>query len=385
MVLNFYKHKRIWKFVFLISAVTIGAFTLLYTNKLTDELKESERKRAELWAEATRQLTTTKTIESSISLVFEIIRANTTIPVILVDSNDQVLFYRNIKLPANDSVSFLRHELEEMKAYSPPFVVDLGNGEMQYMYFKESLLITKLSWFPIVQMLVVTLFIFIAYLAFSSSRKAEQDQVWVGLSKETAHQLGTPTSSLLGWVDVLRLNDENASIADELEKDVYRLQVVTDRFSKIGAKPELELQDIQPILRDIIDYLDRRTSANVSFVYNEAKDRVVLAKVNKVLFQWVVENISKNAVDAIEGVGQIRFEISKEHNRLILDIIDTGKGMPRKMYKTVFRPGFTTKQRGWGLGLSLAKRIIEGYHGGKLFVKESEINKGTTFRISLPV
>ena len=173
---------------------------------LTDELKESERKRAELWAEATRQLTTTKTIESSISLVFEIIRANTTIPVILVDGNDQVLFYRNIKLPANDSVSFLRHELEEMKAYSPPFVVDLGNGEMQYMYFKESLLITKLSWFPIVQMLVVTLFIFIAYLAFSSSRKAEQDQVWVGLSKETAHQLGTPTSSLLGWVDVLRLN-----------------------------------------------------------------------------------------------------------------------------------------------------------------------------------
>jgi signal transduction histidine kinase len=263
-------------------------------------------------------------------------------------------------------------------------VVDLGNNEFQYLYYQDSFLIKELGWFPIIQLLVVSLFIILAYLGFSSARKAEQDQVWVGMSKETAHQLGTPTSSLLGWVDVLKLKDENSELAIELEKDVQRLQVITDRFSKIGSKPELKEQTVLPVVEDIVDYLNRRTPKQVSFEINCNNCVDLKARLNKVLFQWVLENLCKNAVDAIKGEGKVSITIASKNNQIELDVNDTGKGLHRNKFKSIFEPGYTTKMRGWGLGLSLAKRIVEGYHQGKLFVKESEIGKGTTFRIVLP-
>ncbi len=384
MSINFYKHKKYWKFFLLINAIAIGAFTLIYTNNLSKELKEEERKKAELWAQATKQLISSNESDSSIKLTLDIIKSNTTIPVILTDQNKVVLFSRNLEVPEENKEKFLQKKIVEMEKQNPPFIVNLGKGEKQYFYYQDSVLIQKLSWFPIIQILVVGLFITIAYLAFSGSRKAEQDQVWVGMSKETAHQLGTPTTSMLGWVDVLKMNEETAPLGDELAKDVERLQVITDRFSKIGSKPELSYEPLSPIIKDIIEYLDRRTPSNIKFTYVNGDEDSITAKVNPVLFQWVLENISKNAVDAISGKGRVIFKISQENKNVIIDIADTGKGMPRTQFKTVFRPGFTTKVRGWGLGLSLAKRIVEGYHGGKLFVKESEIGKGTTFRITLP-
>lgn len=337
-----------------------------------------------MWAEATRQLTDMDDGDASIKLIFEVIRNNTTIPVILVDDKDVILHYRNIKIPDQGAELMLKAELNRMRESKAPFVVDLGNNEKQYLYYEDSLLIKKLGWFPIIQLLIVAFFISIAYLAFSGARKAEQDQVWVGMSKETAHQLGTPTSSILGWIDVLKMKESDLEIAEELEKDVKRLQVITDRFSKIGSKPELKWQPVEPIIQDILNYLDRRTSADITFKTTSQDGGQTKAKVNLVLFQWVIENLCKNAVDAIKDKGEVSISLASEAQKVIIDVMDTGKGISRNNFKTVFQPGYTTKRRGWGLGLSLVKRIVEGYHGGKIFVKESESGKGTTFRIILP-
>ncbi|MBI9064155.1 MAG: HAMP domain-containing histidine kinase [Marinilabiliaceae bacterium] len=382
--MSFYTRKKIWKFLLLIGAFAIGTFTLLYTQRLSSELKKEEQKRAELWAEATRQLTDQVDGDTSIKLIFEVIRNNTTIPVILVDDNDVILHHRNIKIPEQGVEAMLKAELARMREKSEPFVVDLGKGGKQFLYYEDSLLIKKLAWFPVIQLLIVAFFISIAYLAFSGARKAEQDQVWVGMSKETAHQLGTPTSSILGWIDVLKMKGSDLEIAQELEKDVERLQVITDRFSKIGSKPELKLQAVDPIILDILSYLDRRTSADITFKTSIQDEKPTRASVNKVLFQWVIENLCKNAVDAIKEKGEVNISLACEGPKVIIDVMDTGKGISRNNFKTVFQPGYTTKRRGWGLGLSLVKRIVEGYHGGKIFVKESEPGKGTTFRIILP-
>lgn len=383
--MSFYKSKKIWKLSLLLGAIIIGTFTLLYTYHLSSQLKEEERKKVELWHEATMQLSQVEADDPSISLIFKVISQNTTIPVIIVDDEGKIILHRNIHLPQRDSIKYLDRELERMISKTEPITVDLGNNEFQYLYYDDSYLITELGWFPIIQLFVVSLFIIIAYLGFSSARKAEQDQVWVGMSKETAHQLGTPTSSLLGWVDVLKLKDENSDLALELEKDVHRLQVITDRFSKIGSKPELTEQAVLPVIDDIVAYLNPRTPKQVIFEINCPDGLALKAKLNKVLFQWVLENICKNAVDAIKGQGNISISVSSRNNQINIDIIDTGKGMSRNQFKSVFQPGYTTKVRGWGLGLSLAKRIVEGYHKGKLFVKDSEIGKGSTFRIILPL
>ncbi len=382
--MSFYKNKKIWKLSLLLGAIIIGSFTLFYTYRLTTKLKEEERKKVELWHEATMQLSLVDAEDSSIPLIFKVISQNTTIPVIIVDADNEIILHRNIEIPQRDSIQYLNKQLDKMMNKTEPIKVDLGNNEFQYLYYQDSFLITELGWFPIIQLLVVSLFIFIAYLGFSSARKAEQDQVWVGMSKETAHQLGTPTSSLLGWVDVLKLKDEKSELAIELEKDVQRLQVITDRFSKIGSKPELSDQKILPVVEEIVDYLNRRTPKQVAFEINCVNCGDLKAKLNNVLFQWVLENICKNAVDAIKGEGQVSISISSKNDQIEIDISDTGKGLHRNKFKSVFQPGYTTKLRGWGLGLSLAKRIVEGYHSGKLFVKESEIGKGTTFRIILP-
>nr|WP_319400934.1 HAMP domain-containing sensor histidine kinase [uncultured Carboxylicivirga sp.] len=382
--MSYHIRKKIWKLFLLLGAVVIGLFTLLYTYRLTNQLKEEERKKLELWHEATVQLSKVDASDSAIPLIFKVISQNTTIPVIIVDENDKIILHRNISISSRDSIEFLQASLQKMKASSKPIVVDLGNEEYQYLYYQDSLLIRALSWFPIVQLLVVGLFITVAYLGFSSARKAEQDQVWVGMSKETAHQLGTPTSSLLGWVDVLKLRDEDSEIAKELEKDVQRLQVITDRFSKIGSKPELINEDVLPVIDDIVSYLQRRVAKDVELNVVCESSLISVARINGVLFQWVLENLCKNAIDAIKGKGKITISLKNKNENIIIDVKDTGKGLHRNQFKSVFQPGYTTKMRGWGLGLSLAKRIVEGYHNGKIFVKDSELGKGTTFRIILP-
>ncbi|TRX72603.1 HAMP domain-containing sensor histidine kinase [Carboxylicivirga sp. M1479] len=382
--MSFYTHKRIWKLFLLIGAITIGFFTLVYTDDLTNELKEEERKSVEIWIQAIKQITQSGTGEDELGLTLEIISQNTTIPIIIVEADSSINSHRNIDLPQKEQDAALQKELQRLMEKTEPLIIDLGENEIQYLYYDDSILIKKLGWFPIVQLSIVALFIIIAYIAFNGARKAEQDQVWVGMSKETAHQLGTPTSSLLGWVDLLKLKEGNEDITTELEKDVERLQVITDRFSKIGSKPELKEQPLILTINEIVDYLSRRTASNINISVDAGDVPYLMVNINKVLFQWVIENICKNAVDAIGGEGSIIIKIHRNNGHVHIDIKDTGKGLNRNQFATVFKPGYTTKLRGWGLGLSLAKRIVQGYHGGKLFVKESEIGKGTTFRITLP-
>lgn len=357
---------------------------MVYTDDLTSQLKEEERKSVEIWTQAIKQITQSEVGEDELALTLEVISQNTTIPIIIIEEDSTINSHRNIVLPKENEEDALQKELKKLMSLREPLIIDLGENEIQYLYYDDSVLIKKLEWFPIIQLSVVALFIFVAYLAFSGARKAEQDQVWVGMSKETAHQLGTPTSSLLGWVDLLKLKEENSDIADELEKDVERLQVITDRFSKIGSKPELKEQPLLLAIEEIVNYLKRRIAVNISIDINTDAKPYFMVNINKVLFQWVIENICKNAIDAINGKGRIDIYIHQHNGHVQIDIKDTGKGIPRKQFKNIFKPGYTTKLRGWGLGLSLAKRIIEGYHGGKLFVKESELGKGTTFRIQLP-
>jgi len=381
--MSFYTHKRVWKLLLLIGAITIGLFTLIYTDNLSNELKEKERKSVKIWMQAIRQITDSNHGDGELSLTLEVISQNTTIPIIITDSQSNIIFHRNLGFPEDVDTGVVKQALAKLKK-SEPVIIDLGDGEFQYLYYDDSILIKKLEWFPIVQLSVVALFILIAYIAFNGARKAEQDQVWVGMSKETAHQLGTPTSSMLGWVDLLKLKEGNNEIALELEKDVERLQVITDRFSKIGSRPELLEQPLLIVVDDIVEYLKRRIAANVQIDVVVGNAPYLLVNINKVLFQWVLENLCKNAIDAIKGEGQVDVILRESNKHVEIDVRDNGKGLHRNQYKAIFKPGYTTKLRGWGLGLSLAKRIIEGYHGGKLFVKESELGKGTTFRIVLP-
>ena len=310
--MSFYTHKRIWKLFLLIGAITIGFFTLIYTDDLTNELKEEERKSVEIWIQAIKQITQSGAGEDELGLTLEVISQNTTIPIIIIEADSSINSHRNINLPKGREEAVLEAELKKLMKQGDPLIIDLGGDELQYLYYDDSVLIKKLEWFPIVQLSIVALFIFIAYIAFNGARKAEQDQVWVGMSKETAHQLGTPTSSLLGWVDLLKLKDENQDIAQELEKDVERLQVITDRFSKIGSKPELTEQPLILTIEEIIDYLRRRTASNIDIDLEVGDVPYLMVKVNKVLFQWVIENLCKNAVDAIKGEGNILIKIHRK-------------------------------------------------------------------------
>ncbi len=379
--MNIYTNKRRWKLFLLIGAVAIGSFTLWYTQNLVEQLKEQERQRMSLWADAMRELTLANNDPDAPSFIFEIIKNNTTIPVILTDSNDTILYYRNINASKNKDNRLLYKKLNKMKNDSSLFVIDLGKGEKQYLYYGDSILIRQLSWFPVIQLLVVSIFIFVAYLAFSGARKAEQDQVWAGMAKETAHQLGTPTSSLLGWIDVLKMKMKDDELLNEMSKDVNRLQTITDRFSKIGSKPEMKEVKLNDVILSSIEYLKRRTSKKVEFKLDLPED--VKVKISPVLFEWTLENVCKNAIDASDGEGIIEISMSQGKENVIVDIKDNGKGIAKSKFKTVFEPGYTTKKRGWGLGLSLTKRIVEQYHKGRIFVKESEPGKGTTFRIIL--
>jgi signal transduction histidine kinase len=382
--LEFYFKKRRWKILLLLLAVCIGIGSFFYTNWLVKKMAVEERKNVELWAKATQMLVSFD-INSNQDITFlnDIIIQNTSIPIIIVDSLDQILDTKNITYPEDRKEKVLSRELRKMKGENEPIVIVLSETEKQYLYYSNSVLLENLKYYPIVQFAVIFLFILVAYFAFSSSRNAEQNQVWVGMSKETAHQLGTPISSLMAWVELLKMQNIDEGLIAEFEKDTERLQKITERFSKIGSVPELLLTDVAETVGSTVEYLKTRSSGKVKFILDFDQQKRYEVPMNASLFSWVIENLCKNAIDAMNNVGTIQVSIADKSDQIFIDVSDTGKGIPKAYFKTVFQPGFTTKKRGWGLGLSLAKRIVENYHRGKIFLKQSEINKGTTFRIIL--
>jgi two-component system, sporulation sensor kinase D len=379
--INIYASKQRWKMLLLLIAILLGIGSLLYTNKLVKTLADEERKKVELLAEATSFLIKTEPNNQDLSFYIKVIQNNTTVPVILVET-DGKMSARNLDSSMIQQPEYLEKQLKIMKAQNPPIEIFLGGGKSSYIYFKESTLLTKLTWYPYIQLTLILLFILVAYFAFSSSRHAEQNQVWVGLSKETAHQLGTPASSLSAWVEVLRYHIDDQAIITELEKDVNRLKIITERFSKIGSQPKMGPVNLRLVIENVMDYI-RIRSSDRSRMHLHLSDDNIIVPLNVSLFEWVIENLLKNALDAMQGKGILEIIVQEHKNEVYIDISDSGRGIPKKLHKTIFKPGYTTKSRGWGLGLSLAKRIIEIYHNGKIFVLHSEIDKGTTFRIIL--
>ncbi|MCK9324337.1 MAG: HAMP domain-containing histidine kinase [Bacteroidales bacterium] len=397
--MHIYTRKQRWKFYLLAGALVIGVLSSWYSNVLVRKLEKEEKLKMEIWAGATEQMTNSSVEQDDkiMGFLISIIQNNTTIPVITVDEKGERLIARNIKLydaqnqPIDGSdlrslnrksKDLLNRMLVKMKSQHEPITIELGDTQ-QFIYYKDSYILTRIQLYPLIQLAVVFLFIVLAYFAFSSTRKAEQNQVWVGMSKETAHQLGTPISSLMAWVELLKMEQTGPEVVQEVSKDVKRLETIADRFSKIGSAPVLLPENLPGVLVSAVNYLQTRTSDKVVFNLHFGDMDELLVPLNVTLFEWVVENLCKNAIDAMDGSGQIDITLRDQNQVVYLDITDNGKGMPKSNYQVVFQPGYTTKPRGWGLGLSLVKRIIENYHNGKIFVRSSEINKGTTFRIVL--
>lgn len=378
---SIYDSRQRLKYVFIIGAVVIAIASVFVSDLLIKDLAREERQKIEVWAEATR-VVTSEDPSLNMKLILQIIQGNTSIPVMLCNEQDSVMNYKNIELPEKNVEGFLYQKAQELKKKNQPIPIDMEDGTFQYLYYDDSINLKRLLIYPYAQLSVMAVFILIAFLALTSTKRAEQNKVWVGLSKETAHQLGTPISSLIAWVEYLKMKEVDPSLLEEMEKDVKRLETIADRFSKIGSQPEPVPLDIRDSIRAALNYMETRISSKVKITV-EAPEQPVMVLMNDSLFAWVVENLCKNAVDAMGGQGDIRFHIEEKAKKVYIDVSDTGKGILKSKFKTVFNPGYTTKKRGWGLGLSLVKRIIESYHGGKIYVKNSEIGKGTTFRIEL--
>ena len=397
---SIYDSRRIWKMVFIAISVLLVTLFLYISNRLVNDLAVQERERMEIWADATKQLASTSNgsegmPDQQINFLLSIIERNHTIPVMLVDENDEILLHRNFRLPeAIDSVSpweiseanmnYLKEKLNKLKRSHNTITITLDEGTTQYLYYEDSTVLRRLAFFPYIELIVMLVFIAVVYFALISVKKAEQNKVWVGLSKETAHQLGTPISSLMAWTQMLDSLGVDADIVKDMDKDVHRLSVIADRFSKIGSRPEMELAFINESVVSSMEYMRSRISKRVALAINVDHSRNCGVMLCQSLFEWVMENLTKNAVDAMQGEGNLTITVTGSASMVIIDVKDSGKGIARKNFKNVFNPGYTTKKRGWGLGLTLVKRIIEEYHGGRIYVKESEINQGTTFRIELP-
>ena len=378
---SLYDSRQLLKYLFIVAAVVIAIASVFVSDLLIKDLAREERQKIEVWAEATRVLTS-EDPSLNMNLILQIIQGNTAIPVMLCNDRDSVMNYKNLELPEKNVDEFLQQEVQELKKKKDPIVIDMEDGTYQYLYYDDSLILKRLLVYPYAQLTVMAVFILTAFLALASTKKAEQNKVWVGLSKETAHQLGTPISSLIAWLEYLKLKEVDPTLLAEMEKDVKRLEMIAERFSKIGSTPEPVPVNICESVRSALDYMETRISSKVKITV-EAPEEPVMVLMNQALFAWVVENLCKNAVDAMEGQGNITFHIEEKGKKVRIDVTDTGKGILKSKFMTVFIPGYTTKKRGWGLGLSLVKRIIESYHGGKIYVKSSEIGKGTTFRIEL--
>ena len=380
---SIYDSRQRWKLAFIFVAILIAIASGVVSDLLIKDLAREERQKMEIWSEATRVMTS-ENPSLNMNLILEIIQGNTSIPVILCDETDSVVSYNNIEIPEKkkDAGEFMTYKVRELKAKNPPIVIDMEDGTFQYLYYDDSINLKRLLIYPYAQLSVVFVFILIAFLALISTKKAEQNKVWVGLSKETAHQLGTPISSLIAWVEYLRTKELDPVLLAEMDKDVKRLQTIAERFSKIGSDPDPVPTDILESIRTALGYMQTRISSKVK-IHTHLPEKPIWVLMNDSLFAWVIENLIKNAVDAMEGQGEITLRVEEKDKSVWIDLTDTGRGIPKSKYKTVFNPGYTTKARGWGLGLSLVKRIIESLQDGKIFVKSSEIGKGTTFRIKL--
>ena len=369
---------------FFIGAAIITIASTLFSNRLAKDLALEERKKMELWAEAIRLIATepTEGVEMDYTLSLKVIEGNTNIPVVLIDDKGAVLSHNNLDLKNENDMAELAAATRAIITHNQFIEVKINDDVSHFVYYQDSKLLRKLTYFPFVQLIVMFIFLLITLFALNSSNRAEQDRVWVGLSKETAHQLGTPISSLMAWVELLKLKNVDAKLLDEMDKDTQRLQTIAQRFSKIGSKSETTPQDIKPALESAVQYMRNRSSRKITITTHTPAEEVPVY-LNVPLFEWVIENLCKNAIDAMEATGKIDITLTSEHKHLLIDVTDTGKGITKSNFKTVFKPGYTTKARGWGLGLSLVKRIIEENHNGKIFVKASELGKGTTFRIIL--
>lgn len=386
---------------FLVMSVAVVAVFLLYSDSLVKDLSRQERARMQVWADATREIVNLSGEESGedanrvMNFLLSIIEENSNIPVLLTDSAGSILMHRNFRLPepldstmpfyiSEANQKFLDSKYEELHSSPNRIVIDMDPGERQYLYYEDSSLLKALSYYPYVQVLVLLAFVLIVYYAVSSTKRAEQNKVWVGLSKETAHQLGTPISSLMAWMELLPELGVDRATVDEMDKDVRRLSTIASRFSKIGSRPAMEPGDLNKVAVGAAEYMATRISKQIRLDIIPSQEPLPVL-VSAPLAEWVMENLIKNAVDAMEGSGSITVKAYAEKNMAVVDVADTGKGISRKNIKHIFSPGYTTKKRGWGLGLTLAKRIIEEYHGGEIFVKHSEPGVGTTFTIQLPL
>ncbi len=391
---SIYDSRRIWKMVLLaVSLVLVGVFIYI-SNRLVKDLAKQERERMEIWADATRELTTST--DTDVDFLFRIIRGNQNIPVLLVDNDGNIIEQRNFKLPepadtakmldeySKVNKEFLAKRLQKLRNSSNKIDIEIDQSTHQTLYYEDSDVLRRLAYYPYIQLAVMLLFLGVAYFALISVKRAEQNRVWVGLSKETAHQLGTPISSLMAWTQMLESMGVDKEIISDMDTDVHRLSVIADRFSKIGSMPDKELTFINEAVESSLAYMRTRIPKHVTLTVHTDGDKNCGVMLCQSLFEWVMENLTKNAVDAMEGKGSIDIMVTSDDRHAHLYIKDTGKGIARKNFKNVFNPGFTTKKRGWGLGLTLVKRIIEEYHGGKIYVKDSELGKGTTFSIEIP-
>lgn len=379
---SIYESRKYIKVTLLFLALAIGLFTLYLSNRLVEKIANEEKKKMEIWAEAENELTDPN-MDGDLGFQFRVVQGNTTIPAILVDDKGEIKTSVNIDtVGVKNADAFLKRKLLEYQSENEGIQVPVDEDTNYYVYYGQSSVLIQLKYYPYVVLAIVALFMLVSYAAFSSSTKAEQNKVWVGLAKETAHQLGTPISSLMGWVECLELGVMPENAGDEMKKDIHRLEIITERFSKIGSEPVLDKLDMNAVLSTAINYMETRSGKGVTINFRPSNE-LIYCMINVNLFQWVVENLIKNSIDAMEGKGLIYCAVRKLKDRVYIDFTDNGKGIPRNQIKSIFKPGFTTKKRGWGLGLSLAKRIIQEYHGGEISVKESIPFEKTTIRIVL--
>ena len=382
--MSFFKNTILLKRIVILISFSIVTLILWNTYSFFKRFKNEERLKMEIVATAIKEFATNQDLNADVSLEDKIIKSNTSIPMILVDENGNIGrdSYLNLDTIKSKDPAYLKVQLEIMKEQNNPIEINFAKNRKQFIYYRNSDLLNKLSYYPLTLILILALFLSLIYMMFTSSKIAEQNKLWTGMAKETAHQIGTPLSSLLGWIAILKMENVNDKYVNEIEKDVHRLNTIANRFSKIGSLPKLKKSDIISATKNAYEYLEFRSSKQISFKFI-SNEKELFCNLNEELYEWVIENLIKNAIDAMLGKGKLTLSITSENNKVILNISDTGKGMSKSQFRKIFEPGFTTKKRGWGLGLSLSQRIIEDYHTGKIIVKSSEVNKGTTFQIIL--
>lgn len=382
VLMNFLTNSFLFRRISIFISLVIVSLILWNTYIFFQKFKDDERIKMEILADAQKEIASDTDLNASVSLPLKIIESNTNIPMILVDNEGELITSQNLDSTKLLNPKYLKKILAKMKSENTPIEVNVSDNNKQYIYYSDSDLLNKLTYYPLALVLILILFLSVVYLFYSSNKAAETNRLWTGMAKETAHQIGTPLSSLLGWVSILKMEKVDETYIDEIEKDVHRLNTIANRFSKIGSVPELKKENIVTVTKQAFDYLESRSSKQISFTFLTTNDEMY-TKINTELFGWVIENLIKNAIDAMLGKGELLLNLESTSTKIKITVSDTGKGMSKKLFKQIFKPGFTTKKRGWGLGLSLSKRIVEDYHKGKIFVQKSELEKGTTFEILL--